>query len=169
MPSPVYATYSDMPSWGINAPVLASIPGGSTTVTNQLSSASRYMDGYFRSQYVLPILQWGDDVVECCCVIAAYKSVVIRGFNPQAGGDINLRLRYEDMLAWLKQIGQKQVTPSMTDSSPGSTEGITTQGPVVTSDTQRGYSARQIQPNGDEPGDFVSGLPGHGGQGSFTQ
>lgn len=156
MADPIYATYADMPNWGINAAVLASVPGGTTTVNAQLSSVSRFMDGFFRSQYTLPILEWGDDVRECACVVAAYKVIVIRGFNPSAGGDVNLRLRYEDQMAWLRMIGLKQVTPSMTDSAPGSLPGITADGPTMSSAVQRGYSSRPVQPDGSNTdGDFI--------------
>ena len=139
MADPVYATVADLAALGLNAIALSSIPSGSQT--EALSAASRVVDSYLRSQFTLPLVQWGTDVTRATCLIAAYDLMTSRGFNPDAAADVNVRMRFEDATRWLEKCASGAVVPSVTDSTPGATQGSVS-APVVVSGYPRGYSSR---------------------------
>jgi phage gp36-like protein len=113
-----YATLADLGTYGLPGPVLADIDTGQQT--NALESASRFADGYLHSQYTLPLLvPYPTDLVSAVCKVAAYELLSVRGFNPDLGGDANIRARYKDAVDWLNQVGLGHISPNILDSSPG--------------------------------------------------
>lgn len=146
MPTPItqYAQIADLDT-GINAAALAGVPSG--TKTSNLVDASGIIDSYLRDQFTLPLTQVGSDIKRACIHIATYFILVGRGYNPDAGADPGIRDRYTDTLAWLKLVAQGTVTPDVTDSSPGATEGRPGSRPSVFSSSSRGFSSRG-DPNG---------------------
>lgn len=146
MPTPitVYAAKADLPT-AINAAALAGVDD--PTKDAALQQASSVIDSYLRDRYTLPLLQAGNDIKRACLVMAVYYVMVARGYNPEAGGDPGIEKRYNDALAWLKLVAQGTVTPDITDSSPGGTEGVPPAAPIVISSAQRGFSSRG-DPNG---------------------
>lgn len=137
---PVYAVRADLALLGVGARSLVAF--SDEEIAEALAAASRFVDGYFRSRFKLPLLSWGRDLARVACTIAAYDLMVARGYNPDAGADANFRLRYEDAQAWLKDVANGRVTPSVTDSSPGSSVGAPAGVPTVYTSSQRGWSSR---------------------------
>lgn len=143
------ARYADQ-TWlgriGVKAEALASITSEAKDAA--LDAASDLMDSYFRVAFTLPLITWQDDVRRACAIIAAYDLLVVRGYNPSAGADVNFRLRYEDIMGapgrrgWLQQVAGGNAIPGVVDSSPGATEGENDDGPEVYSSSQRGWSTR---------------------------
>lgn len=118
MPSPVYATDADYARFGTAPSAIASIP--QTTREGELAAASREADSYFGSRYRFPIVSWDDAVTKHVVSIALYGLFCTRGYNPGAGGDVNIRLRYEDAIAWLTKVAKQQVHPAIVDTqNPG--------------------------------------------------
>lgn len=111
-----YATTTDLATFGLSADALAGIDTNAQTAA--LTAASRLADGYLRARFTLPIATPSVDLVEAVCKIAAYTLLSARGFNPEAGADQNIRDRYRDALAWLKDVAAGTATPALTDSSP---------------------------------------------------
>lgn len=109
-----YAVPEDLAKYGIAATAIASIP--SDVQQAALDSASELADSYFRSRYLLPFTKWGNDVRRVVAVLATYDLLVVRGYNPASGADINLRLRYDDALAWLRQVSRQEAHPDVTPS-----------------------------------------------------
>jgi len=110
-----YASPSDLVTSGLPATALGTL----TLVQQQaaLDNASALADSFFRGRYDLPLLAWGPEVTEAVCVIAAYKALAVRGFNPASGADINLASRYQQALAWLGNVQRKAAHPNVTPSA----------------------------------------------------
>jgi phage gp36-like protein len=116
----VYATTTDLANLGLIGGALSSMPGGAQT--EALQAASAVADSYIGSHFVLPILQWGYDLVRHVCIIAAYDLLTSRGYNPTAGADPNIRERYLDSLKWLDEVGKGTQSPAqLVDSSSSAT------------------------------------------------
>ncbi len=156
MSSPIYATTTDLVNYGLPASVLAATTNAQQVAI--LNGRSRWIDSFLRAQFELPLVTWDTDITQAVCAAASYDLMVIRGYNPEAGADINIRLRFEDARKWAEDCAAGKLTPSVTDSSPDAAQGtanqgITSAGPRVSSATQRGYSSRATQP-GAIPGSF---------------
>jgi phage gp36-like protein len=153
----VYATQTDLEAVGINPSAIANIDPAD--IAEALAAASARVDSYLRSQYVLPLTNFGKDIVEATCKIAAYELMAGRGFNPAAGSDSNLRVRYEDMVGspgksgWLEQVAKGLVSPDVTDSSPMPQEGRPGFLPIPVTASSRGWTQRPG--SGRRPPPFV--------------
>lgn len=82
-----------------------------------LDAASRKIDSYLRGRYQLPLVAWGTEITECMAKIAAYDLICVRGFNPAAGADANLRIRYEDATAFLGAVQRQAAHPDVTPAA----------------------------------------------------
>jgi phage gp36-like protein len=111
-----YAGIPDLITFGLPATAF----GNTTTLQQQgaLDAASAEMDSYFRARYdgdpvtgKLPFASWGTDVTEKCVAIAQWKLLLVRGFNPGAGADKNIRERYLDAINWLVQVKENKLHP----------------------------------------------------------
>lgn len=127
-----YATQANLAQLGLISGVLASIPG--TTQDAALLAASGIADSELQSRYILPLQQWGQDLVLAVCKIAAYDLLTSKGFNPAAGADSNIRQRYLDALEWLKLVGDGKNTPSYIIDSSTNGAGAATSSSVPTND-----------------------------------
>lgn len=76
------------------------------TVEKALSDAAGLIDSYLGRRYPLPLAQVPDAVVTVCQDMALYNLLTLR-----RRGDIeDARTRYEDALAWLKDIATGRAT-----------------------------------------------------------
>jgi len=82
-----------------------------------LEAASAVVDSYLRARYTLPIQRWGLELTRCVAQIAAYDLMLSKGFDPSLAADEQLRLRYEDALAWLKMVRKNEVDPGISDTN----------------------------------------------------
>jgi phage gp36-like protein len=115
-----YCVRADLATYGVSAVALAPIDTAVQDAACQ--SASEVVDSYFRDRFKLPLSSWGIDVTRVTAVIAVYDLLVVRGYNPSAGADVNVRMRYEDALKWLLQVARQEVQPNVTPQqhdSPG--------------------------------------------------
>jgi phage gp36-like protein len=125
-----YIARTELPIYGASSGVLQDVP---TSVQDQVCAAvSDFMDGYFDQQFVLPLVEWGRDVKECAAKIAIYDLLSIRGFSPDTQADVNIRMRREDAVVWLKLVSEGKISPRVTDSSP--------EDPSHDADTSRAWS-----------------------------
>lgn len=116
-----YATRDDLASVISAAALTHPAVKASAVQDAQLLRASEYIDGYLRDQFKLPLVEWGSDVVQACCDIAAYRLVCLRGFNPETDGmyQDNFRMQTD----WLKQVANGVVSPDVVDASPSAEPG----------------------------------------------
>lgn len=134
-----YATPADLVTVGISAAALSDfVPNEQLDV---IEKASRKVDSYLRSHYTLPLTKAGADVMEATVALSVYWLLSARGYNPEAGADVNVRDRYLDAIRWLEKVASGTVSPDVIDSSTAAVEGRPA-GPRVISSSQRGWSAR---------------------------
>jgi phage gp36-like protein len=129
-----YATTADFDQFGIRA---AALPADVTSDDKQAAcdSASGKADGYLGARFRLPLLNWGTDLTQYVCQIAAYDLVSGRvGYNPEAGQNTTLRDRMDDAKHWLQDVAAGKVTPVVTDSTPAASSVSR-----VYSNTRRGW------------------------------
>ena len=109
-----YATRADLATV-VAATALSHPSTGAAAQDAQLLRASEFADSYLRSQYTLPLVRWGSDLVQAVCDVAAYRLLCLRGFDPEKDG---LYLDNYNMASkWLRDIGSGVVTPDVFDSS----------------------------------------------------
>lgn len=136
-----YATITDLSRLSLASPVLTQL--SDDTKNKALLARSSFADSFLRGRFQLPLVAWEDDLRQAVCDLAAYDLVSVRGFNPEAGADVNFRLRSEDAIRWLTMISKEQATPAVTDSSAAAGPGVTTAGgPRMITGTSRGFSSR---------------------------
>lgn len=143
-----YAAISDLTNV-MNTAALTTLSTGQQT--QALSAASDIADSYFRAQYTLPLLSWGQDVIDAVCNIAAYRLMTLRGYGPEAGADSGFRKRYEDAIDWLKMVAKNETVPNLVDSASGGAEG----GVFIVTGSMRGWSNRGNTAN--DPGNPYDG------------
>lgn len=147
----VPTVYADVAYFRENAPSAQSFAATSDAkIQSALARWSRWLDGKLTRKFVLPLIEWGDDVRGCVTDMAAYSIMKVRGFNPDLGADINLRVSWDDAVKWANDI-PLNTTPMVVDSSGGTIPGQNNLTPTVTSATQRGFSTRPTQPSEANP------------------
>jgi phage gp36-like protein len=104
---------------------------GVTDTSDWRDAAAGRIDSHLRGRYLLPLdAPYPAEVVDCECAIAAYLFLSNRGFDPEAGANQNIMLRYKDAMTWLRDLAAGKVNLAVTADATDSThEG----GPVVAS------------------------------------
>lgn len=144
----IYATTTDLQRIGLLGAALANVDVNAQTEALQYASA--IADSYLQSHFVLPLTQWGYDLVGNVCAIAAWTLLAVRGYSPQSQGDQNIRQRYEDALKWLDEVSKGIQSPiNIIDSStaPNPGDGSTVarlDGFAIVSTDVRGWTDRGV-------------------------
>lgn len=132
-----YATRSDLETIGLNLIAFQNV--SDPIVDAALLAASEEADNYMQARYRVldsPLTAWGSDLKRLVCKIAAYTLMGVRGYNPDSGADVTIRLGYEDAIKTLQGVARQQVhlnvTPSFVSGSPQ-------QIPQVRSNSPRGW------------------------------
>lgn len=112
--SQVYATPSDLAAYGLPKAALSGVP--ESTILAELQSASDLATEALRSRYTMPLVSWPSSLTSAVCKIAAYGLMGVRGYNPGAGADVNIRMRHDDAMAWLKGVCRQEIHPEVVDS-----------------------------------------------------
>lgn len=132
-----YATAADLARLALPARALTGIASADQDAA--LQAASSLADGYLAARYTLPLLAWNDDLRRAVSLIAAYDLMTRRGYSPE-GGDEQLRLRYEDAIRWLEQVGKGAISPvGLEESPPNPTPAPGDSGPVIAERPLRGW------------------------------
>ena len=136
-----YATTTDLGNVGLTSAALATMTTGQQTAA--LAGASALVDSYLESRYTLPLTAWGSDLARCVAILAAYDLLSTRGYNPNAGADMNWRQRYVDQMAWLDEVSKGTSSPSqVADSSVNGSHASTSTGAdgSISTTTAGGFS-----------------------------
>ncbi len=137
-----YATHIQFQNAAFGLPAKALAAVSPTEQLAALEAASRDADSYLANRYTLPITQWGTDLTNAVCNIAAYNLLAGRGFAPNSGSsDEHVRLRYEDAIRWLRDCSSGKATPTnITDSTPAIDQGLVdTEAPMFNTNSRRGW------------------------------
>lgn len=118
-----YATSADLSA--LDLPAAATEGMTAADIDLHLEAASARIDGYLRGRYLLPLSSpYPAEIVACTTALAAYSVLSRRGFDPHAGTDANVRVRYEDAISWLERIAQGKVNlAALSDASPSVQDG----------------------------------------------
>lgn len=112
-----YATRTDLTTHGLSS---AAIAGVSTTAQDAaLDAASKTADSYLRARYATPLTTYGTDLTRAVCQIAAWDLLSVRGYDPARGGDEAVRLRAEDAMRWLRDLGAGKASLAGVEESDG--------------------------------------------------
>lgn len=115
-----YAERADLVRFGLSAAALVGVP--TATQDEALDGASSLLDGYISSRKKLPLSAWGDDLRRYVCGVASYDLMVTRGYQPGAGNDEQLRMRFDDAIDWGARFAAGRVdSPGMVDATPTDT------------------------------------------------
>lgn len=109
-----YAALTDLYAYGLSAVQCGSV--SEPVRQQQLDARNAWADGKLRGRYNLPLLTWGVDLKMAVAQLAAYDVMCIRGFNPAAGADVNIRLRHDDAIKWFDQMQRQAVHPTVTET-----------------------------------------------------
>lgn len=133
-----YCQRTDLPIYGTTAEALEDVD---VTVQDRcIVGASARIAGALKSQVNLPLVEWGEDIVRAAAILAAYDAINSTGGNPEAGDAENdpLRIRYEDVVAWLKLVSGGMGTTAVGSPSPPA-ETASPGGAAVYSNEPRGW------------------------------
>lgn len=111
-----YATISDLTLTGLPPKALVNVTDASKQAA--LDRGFGILNGYFRSQFTLPLIApYPDDIVQANVDIAQWFIMRTRGFNPSDPQDATIRLAYDDAIEWAKGVARRQICPNATDSA----------------------------------------------------
>lgn len=103
-----YATVTDLTTYGINPVAVANIDA--VTLQNQCNAASGIADGYLAGRYNMPLLTpYSPALVMYVTWIAAFLTMSVRGYNPDAGADALILDKYEKAVAWLEGVQRQRI------------------------------------------------------------
>lgn len=127
-----YSTESEFQALGLPAVAL----DGATDTSDWRDAAQGRIDSYLRGRYLLPLdSPYPPEIVDTECAIAAYLFLSNRGFDPEAGANQNIVLRYKDAMKWLNDLAAGKINLAITaDGTDDTSEG----GPIVRSNRRRG-------------------------------
>lgn len=134
-----YAEAADLAALGVRAQATGGVASGD--VNGALDAASLLFDGYARARYDVPFTAWGMDVRSAVAKVAAYEILSVRGMQPGASqADENVRDRYKDAIAWMKDVSAGRVRVSGGATTPAAERSArASTAPTVRSNGQRGW------------------------------
>lgn len=98
--------------------VIAEIAG--PTVTEALEAATSTVNGYLAPRGYTPLTVVPRDVKQATADIAAYRLASRRGYSPR-GANTDLRQRFDDAMAWLRDVADGAVSLDTTVVQPSPT------------------------------------------------
>lgn len=140
-----YATRSELYRHGLPYQAVADVSLEDQQAA--LDAASTLADGYLSAKFTLPVTTASIDLVIVVCQVAAWNLLRRRGFNPETGVDAAIRQGYDDSIRWLERVAKGDITPTLTDSTPGGESAVG--GPFVV----------QTQQSSSPGGPLVFGTP----------
>lgn len=105
-----------------------------TDIDRALSMASRTIDTYLASRYELPLKFWDDDITQWCCILAGYRLLCFRGWNPEDLANKGVTGLYCEAIEYLRQVKIGQLQLNVTTTSPEPTFE-----PDIATSPMRGY------------------------------
>lgn len=132
-----YHTLSDLHQFGISAEACGRVSSGDQQAI--VDARNAWADGKLRGRYQLPLLAWDVDLRMMLAQVSAYDVMIRRGYNPAAAADINIRLRFDDAIAWFNGVERGNTHPNVTESPKAAAVTPSLQAPLVLSSPKRGW------------------------------
>lgn len=116
-----YCTVDELSDFGISEDAIGAIEAPKLDAA--ITGASGLIDSYLKGRFTLPLISWGSDLRRAAAIITVYDVIQTRGYNPNEDSeDDQLRLRYLDVIQWLRDIAAEKATPTVEDSAPGASQ-----------------------------------------------
>lgn len=132
-----YATLLDL--YALGMPLTAM---GSVSIATQqrcLDARNDYADDKLRARYKLPLqAPYPDSLKQNICMLAAWDIVMIRGYNPGAGADVNIAARGEMAQKWFDDVERQRAHPNVIEAG-GADPGYPA--PQIISKPQQGWQS----------------------------
>lgn len=129
---PRYATIDDLAISGLPPAAFGDL--SPIQIQGILDRVSAIADSYMGDKYTLPLQPPYDPaLVDAVCQIAAWRLLVLRGFDPNVPGDEPVEKGYNDARAWLVRVANGQARVAVVQAQPESLQ------PNVSTAEQRGY------------------------------
>jgi phage gp36-like protein len=137
---PRYATVDDLDVSGIPKSAFGHL-SPSIQIQAILDNASAFADTFIGCKYTLPLagptstppVPYDPALVDAVCQIAVYRAMRLRGYKPDAPGDVSFRMGFEDAYAWLTRVANGQARLAVVQANPESLQ------PNVSTSEPRGY------------------------------
>lgn len=113
-----YATTTDLYNLALPAAALPTYIG-SVMQQSMLDTCSDIVDSYIGARFRLPLTTPTASVKYAVCALAAYKLLLIRGYNPEVGKDEAIKSAHDEQIKWLEGVADGSINPPSLDSSPG--------------------------------------------------
>jgi phage gp36-like protein len=113
-----YADPADFAVYALPSAALAAFSSGDQLAA--LERASRVADSYIRSRSAVPLGTWGADLRAAVCDLAAYQLLTRLGFDSADEGSA-FRKRFDDALAWLRDVAKGVASVSGDATTPAPT------------------------------------------------
>lgn len=110
-----YAVLANL--YALGMPLVAM--GSVSTATQQsiLDARNDFADDKLRARYKLPLLTpYPASLIQNICMLAAWDIILVRGYNPQAGADVNYATRGEMALKWFDDVERQRAHPNVIES-----------------------------------------------------
>ena len=115
----VYAAIEDLESCAIPPRAFDGLQP--TDKERALAMASRTIDNYLSQRYELPLKSWDNDLTQWCCVIAGYRLLCFRGWNPDDLANSGVTGLYREALEYLRLVKIGQLTLNVATTAPDPT------------------------------------------------
>lgn len=132
MAAPLYATVDDLAKCGVPPAALARISEEEKLAA--LSQASREADTRLANRYQLPLVSCGTELTQIVCIIAAFRLLTFRGWNPDDPNNGAVRMLYTEARQTLTDVAMGRATLSVVDTAPEPTFA-----PDIACDAPRGW------------------------------
>lgn len=113
----------------------------STTVQQRcLDGRNAYADDKMRARYKLPLqAPYPDSLKQHICMLAAWDVLMVRGYNPSAGADVNIATRGEMALKWFDDVERQRAHPDVIEAAGSTDPGYPS--PLIVSKPLQGWGS----------------------------
>lgn len=112
---PPLASSADLNLYGMLGSSMGKLTAGQIGACLQAASDEVYsaLSGRFAPPYV----NWDTATIIAVCKIAAWELLNLRGYNPAASADTNIKNRADQARAWILGVQKKSIHPRITPAS----------------------------------------------------
>lgn len=89
-----------------------------TQIDSVLVWASGVAAGYLRKRHKMPLISWGEELKLNTGKLAQYELFARHGFRPGSGNNQTSKDRYDEAVAWFRDVARGLIEIDCVDSSP---------------------------------------------------
>jgi phage gp36-like protein len=114
-----YAVLTDLYVYGMPLVAMGAVSTGAQQAI--LDGRNDFADDKLRARYKLPLqAPIPVSLKQNVCMLAAWDVLMVRGYNPAAGADVNIATRGQMALAWFNDVERQRAHPNVVEAGgPG--------------------------------------------------